>query len=239
MAHLNPDLTGDPDDYDADYYDGNGQADDRPALKWYAAMAKRYLGGGPYLDFGCGTGHLLRRLSQSGPASGFEISPYSARRAEQTAPGCTVYSELAAIPDSSFGALVAIHVVEHLDEPTLADVLAAWRRVLKPGGRALVVTPDRDGRASTREGATWRAMEDPTHINVKSHAQWQGVLGGAGFTVLREGSDGMWNVPYGRAPKLVDAAFYAVPSLLQFLSGRLWLAPGTGESALFVIQKQD
>ena len=71
-------VAGSPDHYDAAYYDANGQAGDRPALRWYVRMVRRYVGQGPYLDFGCGTGHLLRRLAAHGSASGFEISPYSA-----------------------------------------------------------------------------------------------------------------------------------------------------------------
>jgi hypothetical protein len=57
--------------------------------------------------------------------------------------------------------------------------------------------------------------------------------------VLREGSDGLWNVPYGKLPKLLDALVHAVPSLTQFLAGRLFLRPGSGESSVFVIERVD
>lgn len=66
--------------YDEAYYQANGQYGDRPALRFYVRLVRRYLGAGPYLDFGCGTGHLLRRLSRIGSATGFEISPFSAAR---------------------------------------------------------------------------------------------------------------------------------------------------------------
>ena len=38
-------------------------------------------------------------------------------------------------------------------------------------------------------------------------------------------------------PKLADAAIHAGPAFAQFLSGRLFLRPGTGESSIFVISK--
>ena len=57
-----------------------------------------------------------------------------------------------------------------------------------------------------------------------------------GFTVEREGTDGLWNVPYSRLPKLLDAARYAVPAFAQFLSGRMVLRPGAGESSMFVLR---
>lgn len=229
---------GEPDHYDETYYDGNGQAGDRPALRWYVRMVRRYLGPGPYLDFGCGTGHLLRRLSEHGSASGFEISEYSAGLSRSTAPGSPVHTTLDDIPSGVFRGLTAIHVLEHLDDDTAHEVLDCWRRVLVPHGRALVVMPDPAGRARAMAGERWTGYQDPTHINLKPHAEWRTFLREAGFTVLREGSDGLWNVPYSRLPKLLDAARYAGPSLSQFLAGRLFLPPGSGESSVFVLQRR-
>jgi SAM-dependent methyltransferase len=224
-------------EYDEDYYRANGQADDRPALRWYTRLVARYCAGGPYLDFGCGTGHLVRRLSALGPAAGFEISEYSARTARANAPGATVTTDVAELPDAGFGALTAIHVLEHLDDATVATTLATWRRILRPGGHALVVMPDPSGRGRRLAGERWMGFEDPTHINLKTHAAWRAVLADHGFVVEREGSDGLWDVPYSRLPKLLDAALHAGPSLAQFLSGRLVLRPGSGESSVFVLRR--
>ncbi|OLT12547.1 hypothetical protein BJF78_24140 [Pseudonocardia sp. CNS-139] len=234
MTEFQP-VAGEADHYDAAYYAGNGQAGDRPALRWYVRMVRRYVGEGPYLDFGCGTGHLVRRLSEHGAAAGFEISPYSAATARATAAGCPIHTTLDEIPSGAYRGLTAVHVLEHLDA-TATDVLACWRRVLLPGGRALVVMPDPAGRARALAGEGWTGYQDPTHINLKPHAQWRDFLVEAGFRVLREGSDGLWNVPYSTAPRLVDAARYAGPSLTQFLSGRLFLRPGSGESSVFVVE---
>ncbi|MDN5857645.1 MAG: class I SAM-dependent methyltransferase, partial [Pseudonocardia sp.] len=225
-----------PDQYDADYYVSNGQSGDRPALRWYVQMVRRYIGPGPYLDFGCGTGHLVRRLGAVGSVSGFEISPYSVATARRTAPGCEIHTALEEIPDGRYRGLTAVHVLEHLDDDTAADVLACWRRVLRPGGRALVVMPDPAGKARRLAGEGWTGYQDRTHINLKPHAEWRAFLEARGFRVLREGSDGLWNVPYGRAPKLLDAGRYAVPALAQWASGRLFLRPGRGESAVFVLE---
>lgn len=231
-----PYVPDDPDHYGAAYYAANGQAGDRPALRWYARMVRRYVGAGPYLDFGCGTGHLLRRLSELDSASGFEISRWSAATARATAPGCTVYSAMDDIPRARFRGLTAIHVMEHIDDRTASAVLACWRRVLVPGGRALIVTPDPAGKAHTLAGRNWSGFADPTHVNLKPHADWRLFLEEGGFAVLREGSDGLWNVPYRRMPRPLDAAVHALPSLTQFLAARLFLRPGSGESSVFVVE---
>jgi SAM-dependent methyltransferase len=226
------------DHYGEDYYRANGQLGDRPALGWYTRLVRRYGCGGPYLDFGCGTGHLVRRLSALGPAAGFEVSSFSADRARATALGCTVYTSMEGLPEAGFGGITAIHVLEHLTDEVAVEVLACWRRVLRPGGRALVVMPDPAGRGRVLSGADWMGFEEPTHINLKTHEQWREFLLAHGLRVLREGSDGLWNVPYGRLPKLLDAAVHSIPSLAQFVTGRLMLRPGSGESSVFVVQHQ-
>jgi SAM-dependent methyltransferase len=223
--------------YDEAYYRANGQLGDRPALGWYVRLVRRYLGGGPYLDFGCGTGHLMRRLSGSAPAAGFEISTFSAEHARRTAPGCIVYTAPDDIPSAAFGGLTAIHVLEHLDDGAAAGAVATWRRVLRPGGRALVVIPDPAGRGRRLSGDNWMGYADPTHINLKTHVEWKDFLAGNGMRVLREGSDGLWDVPYRKLPRLVDAAIHAGPALTQFLAGRILLPPGSGESSVFVLEQ--
>jgi SAM-dependent methyltransferase len=230
-----------PDDlqFDEEYYQSNGQQADRPALSYYTRLVARYLHQTPLLDFGCGTGHLVRHMSELGRADGVDISEYSAHMARENSPGSEIYSDTRDIPDATYGGLTAIHVLEHLSEDVLEESLEEWRRVLRPGGRALVVTPDLTGygRALSQDG--WLGFTDPTHINLKSHAEWKRALERGGFAVLRAGSDGLWNVPYGKGPRLVEAVRYSVPSLAQFLSGRLFLRPGTGESSVFVLSRVD
>lgn len=222
--------------YDARYYAANRQAGDRPALRWYARLVRRYCGPGPYLDFGCGTGHLLRRLSAREPAAGFEVSAWSAARARAVA-GCTVYEQLDDLPTAGFTVVVAVHVVEHLDDAALGATLAAWHRTLRPGGSALVVTPDPTGRGAALSGTRWVGFADATHVNLQSPARWRALLAAHGFHVEHEGTDGLWNIPYGRCFTPRDAV-RAAPALAQYLAGRLVLAPGAGESAVFVARRR-
>jgi SAM-dependent methyltransferase len=225
------------DPYGAEYYAANGQEGDRPALRLYARIARRHLGRGLLLDFGCGTGHLLRRLAAKGPAAGLEVHRHGADAAARLVPSATVYRGLDEVPDGSFDGLVSIHVVEHVPDPELAEVLAGWRRILRPGGRALVVTPDVGGRAHQLKGERWSAFADTTHVNLKTHEQWQAFLHEHDFDLVRAAADGLWDFPYtpGR-PRLVDAALRAWPTAWQFARGDLVLRPGRGEAVLMVVQ---
>ena len=57
--------------------------------------------------------------------------------------------------------------------------------------------------------------------------------------VVREASDGLWNFPYTHRSVPVDALRHGLPMAAQFLSGRMFLPPGTGESSLFVLRLRD
>lgn len=229
-------MTGaDPAGYDEAYYVANGQLGDRPALRYYARLVGRYLAPSAVLDVGCGTGHLLARMSRRWTADGLEVSPYSAATARRTSPSSTVWEAGADLPTSRFDAFTAIHVVEHVPDDALAALFADLRRSCRSGGRALVVTPDPAGWGHSLHGPRWGALTDPTHINLKPHAAWADFFRGHGFTVLREASDGLWDFPYSRLPVPLDAVRHGLPMAAQFLSGRMLLAPGRGESSLFVL----
>jgi SAM-dependent methyltransferase len=222
--------------YDEDYYRANGQLGDRPALAYYVRLVRRYIGAGPYLDFGCGTGHLLRRLSQVGEVAGFEISEFSADRARNTA-SCSVVTSMDELPSNTFGGITAIHVLEHLDDDLASSVLQTWRRVLGPGGRVLAVMPDPGGKARRMLGERWGGFDDPTHINLKPHRVWREFISDRGFEVVHQGTDGLWNPPYSALPRLVDAGLHSVPAFGQYMAGRIVLRPGHGESSIFVLEK--
>jgi SAM-dependent methyltransferase len=225
-------------EFGREYYVANGQLGDRPALRWYSALARRYLGDGPVLDVGSGTGFLLRRLSKQSEADGIEVSEFSAALARETSPSSRIYADAKELDRNRYARVTSIHVVEHLDDETLREVLADVRSSTTPDARWLVVTPDLGGAAHALCGERWIAFTDATHINLKTHAQWRAFFEGEGFEIVREGSDGLWNNPYARLPRVLDRIRYSLPMAAQFLSGRMFLRPGSGESSLFVLRSR-
>jgi SAM-dependent methyltransferase len=59
---------------------------------------------------------------------------------------------LEGVADESYDALLAAHVIEHLANPVAA--LREWRRVLRPGGRLLLVVPHKEGTFDHRRPVT-------------------------------------------------------------------------------------
>lgn len=72
------------------------------------------------------------------------------------APGCPVHLSLDALP-GPVASLTAVEVLDRLPDPALAGDLGpgGWFRALEPGGHALVVAADAEGRGRELAGARW------------------------------------------------------------------------------------
>lgn len=219
------------DTYAAAYYTANHQDGDRVALRWYCSLVDRFSQPGRALDFGCGTGWLMKRLLASRSVDGLEQSEYALTVAKKNCPSSRFFADVSQAPSDSYAVITCIHVVEHLPEEDLDDVFTQWRRLLKPGGVVLLVTPDLGGRGEQIRGKKWRGYDDPTHVTLRSHAFWSDMFERHGFDVLAKGSDGLWDPPYGNW--LLDRMRLA-SVVAQVLAGRLLIPAGSGESAVII-----
>ena len=150
------------------------------------------------LDIGCATGALLLHLRDRGwRVMGVEISP-SAEYARRER-GLDVRSlplEENNFPPESFDLVLASHLIEHLNSPG-AFVREACR-ILRPGGRFLVTTPNIAGFQARLFGSRWRsAIFD--HLYLFSIQTLRALLSGAGFTI--EGIHTWGGLAAGAAPR--------------------------------------
>jgi SAM-dependent methyltransferase len=101
-------------------------------------LCARFLGPGPVLDLGCGVGHSFERLAPR-ETVGVDIAAEALRGQARR----TIVADMRAVPvgDASFDSVVCMHAVEHVPDPE--RVVAEARRVLRPGGVAVFVTPNR------------------------------------------------------------------------------------------------
>ena len=98
--------------------------------------------GSVVLDAGCGRGRtfLYRRRLPSVRVVGLDLSPH-ARDNPNVDSQVTGTLEALPFPDASFDAVLCTHVAEHLACPEAA--FNEMARVLRPGGRLLLLTPNR------------------------------------------------------------------------------------------------
>jgi CMP-N,N'-diacetyllegionaminic acid synthase len=127
----------------------------------------RTLRPGRMLDVGCGLGFLLSGIPDGWEKHGVEVSAFAAERAG--AYGTIHHGDLAsaAYPTAHFDLVVMHHVIEHVDDPS--SVLQEVLRVLKPGGKLILGTPDFDGAMARRFGENYRLLHDPTHVSLFSN----------------------------------------------------------------------
>lgn len=103
------------------------------------------------LDVGCGTGGAVIAAARLpvARACGIDVSPGMITRARQNADGIAgiefhvADAEVIPYDDGAFTAVICTNSFHHYSDPLRA--LAEFRRVLEPGGRLVVVDPDRAG----------------------------------------------------------------------------------------------
>lgn len=122
------------------------------------------------LDLGCGSGALLERLLLMGYAdlTGVDISPPTSTNRIHYQEADLDYFRLD-MPESSFDLVMAVEVIEHIEN--LGLFCKELARLLKPGGFALLTTPNLHSAQAkilfvlSDRLKQFDAKGDPTHIS--------------------------------------------------------------------------
>jgi len=124
---------------------------------------------GNLLDVGCGNGEIAAYVRNMGwEVTGVEPDPIAAGLAREKF-GLKVYEgtvEEAQLQKESFDVITMHHVIEHL--PDSHRTLEECHRVLKPGGRLVIITPNIESLASRIFGSAWLWLDPPRHFNLFS-----------------------------------------------------------------------
>jgi SAM-dependent methyltransferase len=130
------------------------------------------------LDVGCGTGANLQMLSQYGITEGVDVSSDALDfcRARGLAKVKLGAAEALPYEDAAFDLVTGLDVVEHLDDDVAG--LREMRRVLRPGGRALLFVP--------AFMFLWGVQDDISrHRRRYALRELKQKLGAAGFSIER------------------------------------------------------
>lgn len=144
---------------------------------------------GRLFDAGCGDGqflHLMKQRGWQGKGVDFDAAAIETGKKKYGVDLEVGDFQTVPIEESSFDAVTMSHVIEHVPDPI--SCLDKCRRLLKPGGRLVVTTPNiRSLGHQTFKGA-WRGLEPPRHLHIFPHHMLGECARRAGLKVVRTGS---------------------------------------------------
>lgn len=143
--------------------------------------------GGRLLDVGCGAGEKLLGFKSLGwDVYGLEFSEVAALEGAKRGLQIDICGlDAAPHPDGFFQAVTFYHSLEHLPSP--ARGLAAARRLLAPGGQALIVVPNFGSLERRVFGKSWGWMQIPFHFYHFDKKSLPRMILEAGFAIEQVG----------------------------------------------------
>jgi SAM-dependent methyltransferase len=127
------------------------------------------------LDFGCGSGGLLREISaHCRGVVGVEINPVAAEHARSL--GVEIWHKLEDVESCSIDVLISNHALEHVEDPL--QVLRQVYRVLRSGGKTVLVVP------CDKPSLGWKEHDVDMHLFSWSANNIANLVRIAGFEVL-------------------------------------------------------
>lgn len=133
------------------------------------------------MEVGCGDGSLLQRLRARGfDAEGIDFDPGAV--AQASSKGLKVGLgdlQSANLADGTFDFVVASHVIEHVLDPSA--LLRECRRILKPGGTAVFITPNITSFGHRTFKRCWLHLDPPRHLQLFTPDSLRGLGLAAGF----------------------------------------------------------
>jgi len=141
--------------------------------------------GAKLLDVGCGNGEFLELATVMGwQADGLDFDPQAVDVARRH--GCAVYQggiEVLRDRAEYYDVVTLSHVIEHVHDPSA--LLADCFRLLRPGGRLWLDTPNLESAGHARYGRHWRGLEPPRHLVLFTWTSLERALIRNGFTDVR------------------------------------------------------
>jgi 2-polyprenyl-3-methyl-5-hydroxy-6-metoxy-1,4-benzoquinol methylase len=180
----------------------------------FAQLTAALQGARTFLDIGCATGMLVESMKNSGwDARGVDLCRESAEygTAHRGIRILVGTLEEAAFPAESFSVVHFSHLIEHVPDPRA--FLREVHRVLRPGGFAVITTPNVDGFQARLFRQQWRsAIAD--HLTLFTRKTLDRMIRETGFDVQRTVTWG--GLAVGTAPAAIKRPMDILAKKLGF-----------------------
>ncbi|MGH8687264.1 MAG: class I SAM-dependent methyltransferase [Burkholderiales bacterium] len=137
---------------------------------------------GSLLEVGCGAGRFLNRMRAAGwRVQGTDFDTAAAAHVMQRYGLQVDVGHLADLryPSEAFDVVAMSQVIEHVHNPQA--LLMECLRLLRPGGRMVLTTPNALALAHLDYGRYWRGLEPPRHLHVFTPIALERCASSAGF----------------------------------------------------------
>lgn len=141
---------------------------------------------GKLFDIGCGDGRFLHRMQSRGwSVAGVDPDADAVETARSRYGLSAHQGELPELKldRDTFDAVTMNHVLEHVSEPV--GLLKETHRILKPGGRLVVVTPNTKSMGHRCFGSCWVNLDPPRHLQLFTPNALQSCASLAGFRQIQ------------------------------------------------------
>ena len=228
--------------FNNNYYFENKQNKDRIGLLFYKNIINKYIKPEFVLDYGCGLGYFLKRIDSIRSVKksyGFDISDYAINQAKKISPNSIIIKNLNEIKDNSLNLIIALHVIEHMKDNDLINIINKFNLILKKNGYILFATPAKNALAHELKKNNWIGFKDKTHINLKTLNEWKDFFKINNLLIEISSSDGLWNFPYKLRGNYLRFIKIFILMALQIFTGKLLLNCNEGETFIFLLKKKN
>jgi 2-polyprenyl-3-methyl-5-hydroxy-6-metoxy-1,4-benzoquinol methylase len=206
--------------------------------------------GSRLLDVGCGNGGMLKRMQGLGwCVEGVDFDPVAVENAKGKGLDVRLGTlETQGYPENHFDVITLSHLIEHVHDPL--RLLLECRRILRPHGRLLLVTPNNGSWGHRIFGETWLHLDPPRHFHIFNLPSIRHLITKAGFqeprlsTIIRDASGTFIASRSIRHKRKHKRSVHQPRStqiwgrMMQFLEwGILKINPNAGEEILLLADK--